>query len=187
MHGWPLASVVAHRDLGPREIPLLPQGDRLPWGANFATRRREQLDFPCDPNLFFAEETDVLSRMLKSGTTGWWVPAAAVTHMIPADRQSWSYIDGYYRRAGTAAAYLWDRDGLDNPVAAGAPSWTASPGATLHAAALVAGLLSAIARLSGLTGPALRWAARRSYIRGVQQHRASGTQVQPIGLARGTA
>jgi glycosyltransferase involved in cell wall biosynthesis len=180
MHSWPLASVVAFRDMGPRELPLLPQPDRLPWGANFVTRRREQMEYPFDPNLSFGEETDVISRLLKSGVTGWWVPGATVTHMIPAERQTLFYVDQYFRRAGVAAAYLWERDGLDNSVAAGAPSWTTAGDAVLHLLALMSSLVSSIARLLGLDDPSLRSRARRSYIRGVQHFRATRRETQAL-------
>ena len=104
-----LADLLAARDFGEISLPL---GDGcLPFGANYAVRTAEQLRFPYDPELGVApgrnrmgEETKVIRAILGQGGTGFYVPEAAVEHMIPRSRQSFSYIAAYYRAHGETAA-----------------------------------------------------------------------------------
>jgi hypothetical protein len=45
-------------------------------------------------------------RLLSSGATGWWVPAANVSHMISTQRQSWDYIYDFNAAYGETLAYM---------------------------------------------------------------------------------
>ena len=120
-HCWPLTSVTAQRDLGDRVIALGQDGDRVPWGANFAVRSNEQKRFTYDPRLGLSplqhrigEESDVIYRIMKKGGTGSWVPEAKVRHRIPTSRQTLGHILEYFRRVGETAAYQHDVAPGDN-------------------------------------------------------------------------
>jgi hypothetical protein len=178
LHQWPVNYIVAHRDMGDLESPITVEGGRLPWGANFAARAEEQRRHGYNVELGFSphhkrtgEETDLAYRILKAGGTGWWVPGAKVTHIIPAERQTRAYMADYYDQAGRTAAFLHDRFPGDHSLATFGPLPFARFGAGgLSAAAAAAGLVSAAAGLAGLTGPSLRFLARRSYYRGIAAH-----------------
>jgi glycosyltransferase involved in cell wall biosynthesis len=110
---WPLADVVARRDLGPIEIPLSFEGDRMPYGANMAIRSAAQKAVRFDNNLGpspnfrrSGEETEMLFDLMKTGVTGWWVPGARVRHHIVSKRQSRKYVFNYYYAIGETMAYL---------------------------------------------------------------------------------
>jgi glycosyltransferase involved in cell wall biosynthesis len=97
----------AIRDFGDRVQPLSIAGYRIPFGANFAIRAKEQRAFRYDPNLGAApnrpradEETDVITRLLESGAAGYWIPEAIVEHCIGRDRQTVRYIAVYYKAWG---------------------------------------------------------------------------------------
>lgn len=84
-----------------------------PWGSNFAMRSLEQRQFEFDRALGYSpehnrigEESDVVYRAVAGGATGWWVPRSVVHHVIPAHRQTWSYLYSYFKRAGETAAYM---------------------------------------------------------------------------------
>ena len=94
-----LVGPLAIRDFGERVQPLSVAGYRIPFGANFAIRTKEQRAFRYDRNLGAApnrprsdDEVDVITRLLESGATGYWIPDAAVEHCIGQDRQTLSYI-----------------------------------------------------------------------------------------------
>jgi glycosyltransferase involved in cell wall biosynthesis len=104
--------LLAARDFGPEPSLLSIEGDKLPFGANFAIRTDVQRMFPFDPALGVApgrrrggEETAVIVAILRSGRKGWWVPDAAVEHVISTDRQTTSYISRYYGGMGEQDAY----------------------------------------------------------------------------------
>jgi glucosyl-dolichyl phosphate glucuronosyltransferase len=97
---------------------------RLPYGANFAIRAIEQQAFRYDPNLGAKpgrrrseEETDVITRILRSGAKGFWIPEAIVEHCIGQERQTVRYIavsaaisgetHAYQNAAATAAMPFW--------------------------------------------------------------------------------
>ena len=171
MRQWPISSVVAYRDLGPRPSLFVPCSNFMPWGANYAVRSAAQRRFRYDPALVLAEETDLISRLLRDGGIGRWLPESSVTHMIPPARQSRSYVADYFRRTGRTAAYLWARDGLGNPIAPGAPSWTDRNDRTVAAVRRVSMVAAATARLVGGPGAGLRALARSSYLDGVRAFR----------------
>ncbi|MBB5987750.1 glycosyltransferase family 2 protein [Sphingobium lignivorans] len=85
---------------------------RLPWGLNYAVRGAEQRAQPYDPELGVApgrrrggEEVAVIKAILAQGGTGSWVWDATVLHIIPAERQTESYIRTFYEAVG-----------FDNPI-----------------------------------------------------------------------
>lgn len=89
----------AARDLGPSPISLAIDGDRLPYGANFAVRAREQRDHLYDERVgrgaarsALGEESLAIEAVLRAGGTGHWIPAARVTHCIPPERQTEAFI-----------------------------------------------------------------------------------------------
>ncbi|MBV9928475.1 MAG: glycosyltransferase family 2 protein [Acidobacteria bacterium] len=95
----------AARDLG--EEPFELAVGRLPFGANYVIRAREQRQFPYDPALgrrrdggAVGEETAVLRAVLAAGGTGRWVPDAPVEHWIPKERQTTRYLREYYALQG---------------------------------------------------------------------------------------
>jgi len=68
-----------------------------------------------------AEETDVITRLLASGATGYWIPDAMVEHCIGQERQTVRYIAVYYEAWGETQAFR-------NAVAtAAAPFWFGIP------------------------------------------------------------
>ncbi len=95
----------AKRDLGDQPIEL--NARTLPFGANFATRRSVQLEFPfraefgrIGSGVRGHDEIDVLGRMVVNGHSGFWVPAARLRHMIPSSRLNTAYIYDYYHGQG---------------------------------------------------------------------------------------
>lgn len=107
--GYPLA----HRDLGDAPLALSVPEDRIPYGANYALRMREQRRLRYDPDLGASphhnrvgEEVGVMTSILKSGGSGFWVPDAVAHHCIPTSRQSESYIFRYYEAQGETAAFV---------------------------------------------------------------------------------
>jgi len=110
---WPVKVLLASRDFGhePRQLDFAK--GILPWGANFAIRTAEQRQVPYEPGLGVSpnhrrigEEAEVIFRLMSSGATGWWVPAANVRHMIATQRQSWDYIYDFNAAYGETLAYL---------------------------------------------------------------------------------
>ena len=81
-----LGGPYAIRDFGDDVQPItLAVEDGLPYGANFAIRAVEQKLFRYNPDLGplpgrirVQEEYDVISRVLRSGATGYWIPDAKV-------------------------------------------------------------------------------------------------------------
>jgi hypothetical protein len=49
---------------------------------------------------FGNEETEVIEAILRAGGAGWWLPDAVVGHIIPAARQTLSYVRAYFRAEG---------------------------------------------------------------------------------------
>ncbi len=100
-----VADAYGLRELGPVPFPFTPQ--RLPFGANWAVRTRDQARYPYDPQLgvrpgraLRGEETDVMRRMLADGAEGWWVPDAVVHHRVPAENQTRRFLRRYFRAEG---------------------------------------------------------------------------------------
>ena len=107
-----LSLLLAARDFGDNPAPLSVEEDRLPFGANFAIRGDIQRLYPFDPALGVApgrrrggEETAVIDAILRAGMSGWWVPGAAVAHVISTDRQTTEYISRYYGGMGELHAF----------------------------------------------------------------------------------
>jgi glycosyltransferase involved in cell wall biosynthesis len=107
-----LEGAFAIRDFGDRVRPLSTAGYRIPFGANFAIRAKEQQTFRYDPNLGAApnrprsdDETEVIARLLASGAKGYWIPEAMVEHCIGRNRQTLSYIAAFYECNGETWAF----------------------------------------------------------------------------------
>lgn len=104
------------RNLGAEPMPLQPP-EIMPFGANMAVRRDEQLRFMYDTSVgprpnsnLRGEEIQLVARMLESGLTGWWVPDAKILHFIPAERQTVRHIRSYYSGWGEYVSLLDDTD-----------------------------------------------------------------------------
>ncbi|WP_428662838.1 glycosyltransferase family 2 protein [Reyranella sp.] len=129
VHGRQLLSgMLAERDFGDAPLPLSVPDNRLPYGANYAVRTREQHRFPYDPAFGVApgrarlgEEQLVIEAMLNSGATGYWVPDSRVRHRIPPSRQTTAYIRKYYQAEGATVAQIEGDRGA--PFLFGAPRW----------------------------------------------------------------
>lgn len=110
--GWQsVESAFAANDLGADPVALSATERRIPYGANFAIRRVEQLKHHYHPTLgpgtaYYAEETTMIIELLKVGGEGWWVPAAAVDHAIPQTRMTIEYIWSYYKKIGRTQYYI---------------------------------------------------------------------------------
>ena len=179
---WPLTTVLAARDLGDAETPLSLEDGRIPWGANFAIRAAEQKRFLYDPKLGVSpnqrrlgEEAEVIARVFKTGATGWWLPDAKVTHIIPPHRQSRRYVREYFVANGETLAYLEDvSPGQHHMAGGGSAAAPATTGGTAlafqHAVAMT---LYQVSRLIGADLRGLYYLKRLAVIEGVQAYRRS--------------
>lgn len=121
-----LRDLLAVRDFGRDPIPL--GGAVMPYGLNYAVRRREQRLHLYDPALGVApgrriggEETAVIGAILAAGGTGVWLPDAQVFHQISPERQTRDYVRHYYEARGRMIARsLWPDRG---PAACGISPW----------------------------------------------------------------
>jgi glycosyltransferase involved in cell wall biosynthesis len=102
----------AIRDFGDPVQPLSIAGYRIPFGANFAVRAKEQRAFRYDPHLGAApnrprsgDEIDVITRLLESEATGYWIPEAMVDHCIGPNRQTVRYIAAFFEADGETMAF----------------------------------------------------------------------------------
>lgn len=91
----------AAREMGPETVELAEKS--LPYGANFAVRASVQQRFLFDENLgrkgsslVGDEELDLMRRLLAAGHRGFWVPGAAVDHLIPPEKLSLDYVRNYF-------------------------------------------------------------------------------------------
>lgn len=112
-----LAGCFAHKELGDTAMAL--SSKQLPYGANFAVRRDVAQEYLFDAELgrrgsgcVGEDERDFLLRIIQDGHEGWWVPDAAVQHLIPASRMTLDYIAKYF--AGQAVVQWKQGD---------APNW----------------------------------------------------------------
>ena len=104
LNSWNLvSSAFAARDFGEKTISFDVAEGRLPFGANYGIRMKEQKAFLYDPelglkeeNIVLGEEIKVIKAILISGGEGWWVPDAKVLHWIPKKRQSFDYLKKYF-------------------------------------------------------------------------------------------
>lgn len=157
-----IAGVFAARELGAQPFEFTKE--RLPYGANFVLRAREQSQFLYDPNLgrrqaagALGEEVAVIEAILASGGKGWWVPDALVEHWIPKERQTVKYLRGYYALLGRT----WHRQ---NRQGAGT-RW--GDRYSLWGKALYAELKYAFARLTGNPHRWVKALVNASILRGV--------------------
>jgi glycosyltransferase involved in cell wall biosynthesis len=107
-----LSGILAVRNLGEEYLPLSRTGDRIPFGANYAIRSREQKKFLYDPRLGVApgrrllgEEVAVMEDILASGSSSYWVPDSKVFHIISPARQTEEYVRDYYVGGGQTVAF----------------------------------------------------------------------------------
>ena len=103
------APVYATRDLGKEPFEL--GHHNLPYGANFAIRTDIQKKFPYDTKwgrnatgMLGEDEVSVLRAIDESGEKGFWIPDAALEHVIPEDRATEKYVSDYYFGQGFANA-----------------------------------------------------------------------------------
>jgi glycosyltransferase involved in cell wall biosynthesis len=100
----------------------------LPYGANFACRADLQRAFPYDPDLGRrpadywrgGEEYALLRKLLELGHCGWWLPDAAVQHVIGPDRQGFRAFMAHGFGNGRTQARV-------NPVRPGERTWFGYP------------------------------------------------------------
>lgn len=154
---WPLAGPFAARSPGPTIRPLALQDCDVPYGANFAVRTEEQQRFPYDERLGtsplinrFADELDVIYRIMKLGSTGWWVPDARVLHIIARERQTLGYLVSYYRRGGETVAWLHDHQPGDNINEINGPPLFAMPHSMAQLPRQLIRLLRMVVKRTGL-------------------------------------
>jgi glycosyltransferase involved in cell wall biosynthesis len=107
-----LGGPFAIRDFGDEVQPLSVAESRIPYGANFAVRTAEQRMVRYDPNLGLApnrrrydDEVDVITRLLASGSEGYWIPQAIVEHCIGQERQTVDYIAAFNEGWGETCAF----------------------------------------------------------------------------------
>jgi glucosyl-dolichyl phosphate glucuronosyltransferase len=103
----------AARDLGDCVQPLAVEGNRIPYGANFAVRAIQQRNFRYNPELGLGagrgrlgDEVDVITRILQSGGVGYWIPEAKVEHCIGRERQTVEYLFRHFTAWGETRAFL---------------------------------------------------------------------------------
>jgi glycosyltransferase involved in cell wall biosynthesis len=95
-----IGAAYGHNDLGAQAVSVAQErAGTLPYGGNMAMRRVALLQYRFNPDLgvrhgsySIGEETDVISRMLAAGHTGWWTPDARVRHWIPRANQTVDYV-----------------------------------------------------------------------------------------------
>ena len=124
-----LSYVYAIRDFGNAPIRISRKEGPELFGANFAVRAAEHRRFRYDPGLGIApgrhrlgEETAVISRILASGASGYWIPDARVEHCIGRQRQTTAYIAFYFAAYGETVASV-RRDRETGPRLFGVPRW----------------------------------------------------------------
>jgi glycosyltransferase involved in cell wall biosynthesis len=122
-----LKAAFAIRDLGTAPFSL--DAERLPFGANMAFRadvlRRQPFNTALGRSgrgMKAGEEAALMSRLLAAGETGWWVPGAAVDHVMPPSRQTAGYLRRFYRGLGETYG-LDDRAQGGRFQLFGVPSW----------------------------------------------------------------
>jgi len=158
---WRIPGAYAMKDLEPEPKPLDPDLG-LPFGVNFAIRLEEQRRHPYDPSLgrrperpgLSGEETDVISRVLADGGSGWWVPEARVVHHIPRERQTIRHLRRFY------AAYGEVTSRADAPGGDPEPAGRVKPGTRSETKARLLGqacIAEARYRAARIVRPPERW------------------------------
>jgi glycosyltransferase involved in cell wall biosynthesis len=176
-HRWPLCAVFVER-IPSAESPILLPGE-TPWGANYAVRAEVQRRLGYNVSLGMApgrnrtgEECDFIYRLLKSGAAGWWVPDAAVSHIIEPERQSRAFLLRYFHQAGETAAYLNHRFPGDNKDEAHGPAGFSAMGdAELWLRIAAHRLCGDALWAAGLRVSSLRFLAASGLYEGVLSHR----------------
>lgn len=132
-----IAGAFAFREFGPEYIKLTLEGNKIPYGPNFAVRAKEQQKFLYDPGLgrvatsdVRGEEVDVIQRILKSGAEGRWVPDAPVQHVIPEHMQTVGSLRRYY--VGQGRFQVRVQLGFKSKPLFGAPRWLWRAAITTH-------------------------------------------------------
>ena len=102
-----ISGVYGARDLG--QMPFLFDDRCLPYSGNLVVHTHIMRRYPFDPRLgprgtgrLGGEETPVLRAMIADRIRGWWVPDAAVQHLVPAERMTLSYLGQIYASRGAA-------------------------------------------------------------------------------------
>lgn len=131
------ADVYATRDLGAESINLDLAGNKIPYGANFSVRMKEQRQFSYNPKLgrskydnILGEETDVVSKLLNFGAEGRWVPNAPVRHVIPKHRQTEASLRYYF--VGEGRTYVRNNPAHHSTSFLGVPRWLWRAAVTSH-------------------------------------------------------
>ena len=130
-----LSSMVAATDFGDADLQFslpskdLPNG-RLPLGPNFAVRGSEQRAFRYNTELGHGpgqkrrgEELDVVERVLKSGSVGYWVPRAKVEHCVSRRQLTTVYAAEYFATVGEEQAFRRGQQTGAGVLWLGAPRW----------------------------------------------------------------
>jgi glycosyltransferase involved in cell wall biosynthesis len=106
-HFHRLESCYAIRRLGRETRVIRSPEDGLPFGANMAVRRSVHSEFifnsrlgPSKDDQVRGEETELLSRILKTGCIGVWVGDAAVRHFIPRERLTEQFVVNWFSGYG---------------------------------------------------------------------------------------
>ena len=122
-----IAGVYAARELGPEPVPFSAPY-MIPWGANYAIRKREQTAQLYDPDLGYRpgrligwEETEVIQALLARGVQGWWVPEASLQHHVPPSRQTTKYLRTHFYNRGRYYGSRWNE--RDRHLVFGRPRW----------------------------------------------------------------
>jgi len=181
LHLWPISDIVAARDFGDKPVALDFDSNLVPWGANYAVRRQDQLDHPYDPNLGVSplhrrsgEETQAMFQIMSAGATGWWVPDSKVFHLYPPQRQSRSYFREHYFQIGETQAYLdgrYDRHYMNRD--GRAPRQGDRPEGELRRIVALNRALATAFHAVGLTRRSLYHLRREAMAAGVLAYRAS--------------
>ena len=116
-----LSGCFAARDLGDQPAKL--DHTTLPYGANFAIRTEVQKQFPFAEDLGRSgksvigdDELQMLRRVLESGKTGSWLPAAKLEHIIDSPPTTTDYVQRYFVGQGRVMAsrgQQWHDDVVD--------------------------------------------------------------------------
>jgi glycosyltransferase involved in cell wall biosynthesis len=117
-HGGKQWAVIALLDYGAEPIEF---GARVPLGVNMAfTRAAFDRAGLFDPNtgrragtLLGQEVREWCIRARKAGVRGFYIPAMALEHIIPADRLRKAYFRRWFYWRGISRALLYERSGLD--------------------------------------------------------------------------
>ncbi|OYU77533.1 MAG: hypothetical protein CFE32_05080 [Alphaproteobacteria bacterium PA3] len=113
-HGSTLEALLGKRHPGDVYRVITGHDDDMPYGANFALRKRDIGDLRFDPQLGvgpdrrrLGEESTIMLAILSQGAKGIWVPTATVGNPVPSVRLSKDYVAEYHQGNGETDAYLY--------------------------------------------------------------------------------